>query len=1232
MNTNNTFTGGAGATNGNTLYVANLGSKADTKSAIGTGATITLGTPTSSGSLRWLGSAGNESSDKDFSLAGTNSILADGPTNATLTLSGAINSTNATNKTITFASYKSNTLTINGFINEFTGSTNSVVIGVSSSGTVVLGNATNSFSGPITISQTTTNQSTILQTASIGNSNSASPLGKNGTINIGNSFFPATLKYTGTGEMPNKVINLAGTTGGAILDQSGTGNLKFTSAMTATGAGAKTITLQGSSAGTGELGGNISDLGGNVISLKKSGTGTWTLSGSNSYSGDTTVSDGTLALAAGNINSTLVSITGSTNAILKLMATTSLASKASFAGDNSSTSTGTLDLNAGGGYTFNSYGPSAANPGLNMAFTNSSGSPVTVTFTNSTNYITDPTGSGGGKSIWNRSTNLTLVFNGKMEIGSSATNSLGLSGDGNFILNGSVTNSGGGTRGLNKIGSGTATLNADNSYNGPTVVSGGTLQIGPSGTLPVASSITVSNGAAIKFNQASGTNNVGPLTVAGTLDQNLITITSSGAVDLTGSTLKVNGTPTLTSYTLVSGTSLTGTPTLSPAISGYSLSTSGNDLLLVAAPSGLSYASISSTVGTAITSVNPTVTGTPTSYSIFPALPAGLTFSTTTGVISGAPSATAASATYTVTATNAGGSTTATFIVAVGKATPTISAAPAASDITFGQTLADSNLTGGTASTPGSFAFTTPSTSPNVGTADQGVTFTPNDTANYSTATASVSVTVGKATPTISAAPAASDITFGQTLADSNLTGGTASTPGSFAFTTPSTSPNVGTANQGVTFTPSDTVNYNTATTTVSVTVNKADATVTWPTAAAITYGDALSAATLSGGSGEGTFAFTSPLTVPNAGIAQIFEVTFTPTSANYKAATQMVSVMVNKAMPTITVPPTASPITYGQTLASSLLSSGTASVAGSFAFTTTSTGPSAGTASQGVTFTPADTANYSTATTSVSVTVNPASLSSSDITLVPTGDGSYTASATGVSGFTYSYAGRNQTSYGPSATAPTVAGFYTVTASANGNHSGSASVDYSVTGPVAVGDSLTKPAGNAAYLIPVSELLANDFRITNTSGATAFGGLTVSAVTSGSGNTATVAGAYIQFTPSSASTDTFTYTVTDGAKTATCTVTLTTETQAPTFRLQIVKVGTAAFSAPNTSVMHDFIGVPNQTYLVEYTTDLDNGPWTSAGNQSTGPKGSFSVTITKSGDFVSEWNTHMFFRARLVR
>jgi hypothetical protein len=88
------------------------------------------------------------------------------------------------------------------------------------------------------------------------------------------------------------------------------------------------------------------------------------------------------------------------------------------------------------------------------------------------------------------------------------------------------------------------------------------------------------------------------------------------------------------------------------------------------APSNLSYspATISGTVGTAISNLTPTVTGTVDTYSVSPSLPAGLSINASTGVISGTPSAVAASATYTVTAANAGGSTTTTVTVVVAAA------------------------------------------------------------------------------------------------------------------------------------------------------------------------------------------------------------------------------------------------------------------------------------------------------------------------------------------------------------------------------------------------------------------------------------------------------------------------------------------------------------------------------------------------------------------------------------
>ena len=79
----------------------------------------------------------------------------------------------------------------------------------------------------------------------------------------------------------------------------------------------------------------------------------------------------------------------------------------------------------------------------------------------------------------------------------------------------------------------------------------------------------------------------------------------------------------------------------------------------VSAPAALTYSlnPASYKVASLITPNSPMTTGgAPTSYSITPTLPAGLAFSTATGVITGTPTAVSAAASYTVTATNSSGS------------------------------------------------------------------------------------------------------------------------------------------------------------------------------------------------------------------------------------------------------------------------------------------------------------------------------------------------------------------------------------------------------------------------------------------------------------------------------------------------------------------------------------------------------------------------------------------------
>ena len=131
--------------------------------------------------------------------------------------------------------------------------------------------------------------------------------------------------------------------------------------------------------------------------------------------------------------------------------------------------------------------------------------------------------------------------------------------------------------------------------------------------------------------------------------------------------------------------------------SPFSRSTAGSTYVIYGfGTASVSYpGAITATVGTPITSLTPTVRRTGTAaFSVSPALPAGLSLDTETGVISGTPTE-AATATSTVTMTDLSGTGTTTVSVAVDVPpadAPASSAAPAAES-------AASKETGGTSTT-----------------------------------------------------------------------------------------------------------------------------------------------------------------------------------------------------------------------------------------------------------------------------------------------------------------------------------------------------------------------------------------------------------------------------------------------------------------------------------------------------------------------------------------------------
>jgi len=136
-------------------------------------------------------------------------------------------------------------------------------------------------------------------------------IGSQAALGNGNVTLTGTLKYTGTGETYSRSTFLSGAA--PSLEAAGSGAITVTNLSQ--DSTTKTLTLKGANTGANTVTVALSDSS-NPLSLAKSGAGKWVTTGALSYSGSTTVSDGTLRVQTANSNTTSGAVTiGATGAV-----------------------------------------------------------------------------------------------------------------------------------------------------------------------------------------------------------------------------------------------------------------------------------------------------------------------------------------------------------------------------------------------------------------------------------------------------------------------------------------------------------------------------------------------------------------------------------------------------------------------------------------------------------------------------------------------------------------------------------------------------------------------------------------------------------------------------------------------------------------------------------------------------------------------------------------------------
>ncbi|MGC3971579.1 MAG: autotransporter-associated beta strand repeat-containing protein [Pirellulales bacterium] len=302
-----------------------------------------------------------------------------------------------------------------------------------------------------------------------------------------------SLSYVGPGEISNRLIQIANTTGSTVFIADGSGPLVLTNVQI-TGAGAKTILLRGANTLGNMITSNLANSGG-TLSLTHDTAGTWILTGDNS------------GMTGG------VSFTGGAMGV----------------GSDTAFGTGTILVN---NMTFFAYGGDhIVSNSINHNGTG--GNPVMFAGDYSLNF----TGSWGNHATTANNALINNIVAGKTltfadipgDPTGSSPRTLTFDGTGTTIVNGVISSSTAIAQAIAVAGTTTLRLNGASTFTGPVTVGGGVLEFS-----------TVSNNGGGPSNLGQGTDGInvgaGTLRFVGSVAANspstnrAITVTSSSAV------------------------------------------------------------------------------------------------------------------------------------------------------------------------------------------------------------------------------------------------------------------------------------------------------------------------------------------------------------------------------------------------------------------------------------------------------------------------------------------------------------------------------------------------------------------------------------------------------------------------------------------------------------------------------------------------------------------------------